>query len=303
MMKKIALSWTLSLGLLPIVFAQTNSSLKLWYQQPAREWVEALPIGNGRIGAMVYGDPQNEKIQLNESTVWAGQPNRNDNPEAREALPEVRRLVFEGKYKEAQELVNKKFISKTSHGMPYQTVGNLYLHFPGHENYSNYYRELDIEKAIVTTRYAIEGVNYETKIFSSFPDQVIIARLTGDKPGSINFSASMSRPSGIKVFTKGDNEIILSGVTGDHDRVEGKVVFQAMVRIVTTGGRVSANDTALFVTSANAATIYISISSNFKSYNDIGADATQRCSAYLEKAVRKNYDQSLKQHVSDYQRY
>ena len=303
MMKKIALSWTLSLGLPAIAFAQNNSSLKLWYQRPAREWVEALPIGNGRIGAMVYGDPQNEKIQLNESTVWAGQPNRNDNPDAKNELPEVRRLVFEGKYKEAQELVNKKFISKTSHGMPYQTVGNLHLHFPGHENYSNYYRELDIEKAIVTTRYAIEAINYETKILSSFPDQVIIARLTADKPGSINFSATMSRPSKVDVFTERDNELILSGVTGDHDKVKGKVVFQARVKIVLAGGKVSANDNALLVTSADTATIYISIASNFKNYNDISADAARRCTAYLERALRKNYDQSLKQHVSDYQRY
>ena len=302
-MKKIALFWALSLGLPPLAFPQTKSSLKLWYQQPAREWVEALPIGNGRLGAMVYGNPLNEKIQLNESSVWAGQPNRNDNPDAKEALPEVRRLVFEGKFKDAQELANKKFISKTSHGMPYQTVGNLHLHFQGHENYSNYFRELDIEKAIVTTRYTIQGVNYETKIFASFPDQVIIARLKADKPGSINFSASMSRPSKVKIFTKGDNELILTGVTGDHDRVEGKVIFQAKVKIVTTGGKVSANDTALLISKADAATIYISIASNFKNYNDISANAAQRCNAYLENALRKNYEQSLKQHVSDYQRY
>ena len=141
-----------------IATAQNNSSLKLWYKQPANEWVEALPIGNGRLGAMVYGDPRKERLQLNENTVWAGQPNRNDNPDAKEA--EVRKLNVEGKYKEAQDLVNKKFISKTSHGMPYQTVGNLTLHFASHEAYSNYYRELDIEKAIVTTRYTQQGVNY-----------------------------------------------------------------------------------------------------------------------------------------------
>ena len=153
MMKKITLSWAFSIGLLATGAAQAKSSLKLWYKQPATEWVEALPIGNGRLGAMVYGDPWKERLQLNENTVWAGQPNRNDNPDAKTALPEVRKLIFEGKYKEAQDLVNKKFISKTSHGMPYQTVGNLNLLFPGHETYSDYYRELDIEKAVVTTRY------------------------------------------------------------------------------------------------------------------------------------------------------
>ena len=167
--------------------AQTDNSLKLWYTHPAKQWVEALPVGNGRLGAMVFGDPFKEVIQLNENTVWAGQPNRNDNPDAKEALPEVRKLIFEGKYKEAQDLVNQKFISKTSQGMPYQTVGNLKLLFPGHENYSKYYRELDIEKAVVSTRYLLNGVNYKTTVFSSFPDQVIIFRISADKPGSINF--------------------------------------------------------------------------------------------------------------------
>ena len=141
-----------------IVSAQSDTLLRLWYNHPANQWVEALPIGNGRLGAMVYGDPYKEKIQLNEITVWAGQPNRNDNPDARKALPEVRRLVFEGKYKEAQDLVNQKFISKISNGMPYQTVGELNLLFPGHEGYSDYFRELDINKAVETTRYTAEGV-------------------------------------------------------------------------------------------------------------------------------------------------
>jgi alpha-L-fucosidase 2 len=127
--------------------AQSDSLLKLWYNHPARRWVEALPVGNGRLGAMIYGDPSNEIVQLNENTVWAGQPNRNDNSDAKEALPQVRKLIFEGKYKEAQDLVNQKFISKISHGMPYQTVGDLHLIYPGHEKYSDYYRELDIEKA------------------------------------------------------------------------------------------------------------------------------------------------------------
>ncbi len=181
--------------------AQSDTNLKLWYLHPAKQWVEALPVGNGRLGAMVYGDPVNEVIQLNENTVWAGQPYRNDNPDAREALPEVRKLIFEGKYKQAQDLINQKFISKISSGMPYQTVGNLKLRFPGHENYSNYYRELDIEKAVVSSHYTQNGVNFKTTVFSSFPDQVIIMRISADKPGSVSFSASMDRPSKVDLST------------------------------------------------------------------------------------------------------
>ena len=130
----------ISLALTINITAQNNTQLKLWYTNPAKVWVEALPVGNGRLGAMVYGDPVKEVIQLNENTVWAGQPYRNDNPSAKESLPEVRKLIFEGKYKEAQDLINQKFINKISQGMPYQTVGNLKLSFPGHENYSGYYR-------------------------------------------------------------------------------------------------------------------------------------------------------------------
>lgn len=113
-----------------LVKAQEGSSLKLWYDRPAGQWVEALPVGNGRLGAMIYGDPCQETWQLNENTVWAGQPNRNDNPDAREVLTEVRKLVFEQKCNEAQALIDQKFISKTSHGMPYQAVGNLKIFSP-----------------------------------------------------------------------------------------------------------------------------------------------------------------------------
>ena len=268
--------------------AQTSNLLKLWYRHPARLWVEALPVGNGRLGAMVYGDPYEEKIQLNENTVWAGQPNRNDNPEAREALPQVRKLIFEGRYKEAQDLVNQKFISKVSNGMPYQTVGDLHLMFPGHEDYSDYYRELDIAKAVQTTRYTALGVHYETKVFASFVGQVIIVRMTADKSGSINFTATMDRPASFAISTKGNSELILSGVTSDRDSIKGKVRFQAHVKILVEGGSVSAADTALSVNDADTATIYISIASSFKKYDDISADAGARADQYLQNALKRS---------------
>ena len=286
-----------------IVSAQSDTLLRLWYNHPANQWVEALPIGNGRLGAMVYGDPYKEKIQLNEITVWAGQPNRNDNPDARKALPEVRRLVFEGKYKEAQDLVNQKFISKISNGMPYQTVGELNLLFPGHEGYSDYFRELDINKAVETTRYTAEGVKYESTVFASFPDQVIIVRITADKPGSISFFATMERPSKVDIVTKGRNELIMTGITGDCDSVKGKVRFQAQAKILTEGGSVVAADTALSVIHADVATIYVSIASSFRNYNDISADAGARAESYLRNAVKRSYDEALHDHIAAYQKY
>jgi len=293
----------LSLCAIQDISAQQSNALKLWYRQPAKQWVEALPVGNGRLGAMIYGDPYKEKIQLNENTVWAGQPNRNDNPDAREALPHVRKLIFEGKYKEAQDLVNQKFISRVSNGMPYQTVGDLHLVFPGHEHYSDYYRELDISKAVEMTRYTADGVRYESNVFASFPDQVIIVRMTADKPGSINFSAAMDRPASVTISTKGNNELILSGVTSDRDSIKGNVQFQAHLKILVEGGSVSAADTALSVTHADAATIYVSIASSFKNYDDISADAGARADQYLQNALKKKYEEALRDNIAAYQKY
>ncbi len=291
------------LGIISNGRAQSDSLLRLWYNQPARVWTEALPVGNGRLGAMVYGDPCREVIQLNENTVWAGEPNRNDNPDAKGALEAVRKLVFEGRYREAQELVNSKFISITSHGMPYQTVGNLRLSFPDHENYTHYHRELDIEKATVSTRYRLNGVNYCMRVFASFPDQVIIARISADNPGSVSFSASLDRPSRVSVCTRGNNEMILSGITNDFESVKGKVKFEASVKIVTAGGRVSASDTAVHVTGADVATLYISIASNFTNYKELSADATEKADAFLQDALKKEYDRALEDHIADYQGY
>ena len=286
-----------------VLHAQSNTLLKLWYNQPAKQWVEALPIGNGRLGAMVFGDPCKEEIQLNENTVWAGQPNRNDNPEAKEALPEVRKLIFRGKYKEAQDLVNQKFISRISQGMPYQTVGNLNLSFPGHQNFTNYYRELNIETAVTSTRYDVDGVTYKSEAFASYPDQVIIFQITASEPGKINFTASMNRPAPVDISTEGNDKLIMFGITGDCDSVKGAVKFQAQIKIETEGGSVSATDSSLIVNNANSATLYISIASSFKNYSNIGTNAGERANAYLQNALKKNYEQALRDHIADYQHY
>src|SRR5919199_2701494 len=165
-------------------FSQTKPSLKLWYNKPAAQvWENALPIGNGRLGAMVYGNVAQETIQLNEHTVWSGSPNRNDNPDALAALPEIRQLIFDGKQKEAEQLANKAIITKKAHGQMFQPVGNLHLTFVGHDKYSNYYRDLDIERAVAKTTYTVDGVTYTREVFASFPDRVLVMHLTASKPG------------------------------------------------------------------------------------------------------------------------
>jgi alpha-L-fucosidase 2 len=296
--------WILILALVYEANSQ-NNSLKLWYEQPAKQWVEALPVGNGRLGAMIYGDPVNEVIQLNEETLWAGSPNRNDNPDAKGSLDEVRQMIFDGKYKEAQDLVNQNFITKASHGMPYQTVGNLKLTFPGHENFTNYYRELDLEKAIASSRYESNGVKYETSVFSSFPDQVIVVQIKANKPGSITFTASMDRPkpSVVNVSANADNELIMSGITSEFEKMPGSVKFEAKVKIVAKGGKVTASESSLNVARSDVVTLYISIATNFVNYHDVSANANERANAYLQKALEKKYDQAFKDHVADFQRY
>jgi len=290
---------------LQLTMAQQSGKLTLWYDKPAKQWVEALPVGNGRLGAMVFGDPSNEVIQLNENTLWAGSPNRNDNPDAKAALPEVRKLIFDGKYKEAQDLVNKSIITKKSHGMTYQTAGNLKLTFPGHENFSNYYRELDLEEAIASSRYESNGVKYETSVFSSFPDQVIVAKIKADKPGSISFSATMDRPkpSVVNVTANGNNELIMSGITSEFEKVPGSIKFEAKVKVVTKGGKVTASEGTLNVSNADEVTLYISIATNFVNYHDVSANEEERVNGYLQKALKRNYDQILKDHVADFQKY
>ncbi|MBD8489448.1 glycoside hydrolase family 95 protein [Echinicola sp. CAU 1574] len=280
----------------------SDAHLRLWYDEPAEQWVEALPVGNGRLGAMVFGDPNKETIQLNENTLYAGQPYRNDKPKAKEALTEARKLIFEGKYDEAQGLIDQKFFSGVN-GMPYQTLGNLRLDFQGGEPTSDYYRELDLETAIASTRYKKGGVNYETKVLSSFPDQVIVAQITADKAGAIQFSATMDRPEQFDLHTNGNDELILTGTSSDHEGIKGAVEFEAQVKIVSEGGEITANDKTLEVSGADMATLYISMASNFENYQDISGDAAAKANAYLEKAISKGFEDILNDHVADYQQY
>lgn len=282
--------------------AQPRNDLSLWYDEPAEsEWVRALPVGNGRLGAMVNGNPANERIQLNENTVWAGSPYRNDSPAAREALPKVRQLIFEGKHATAQKLANKTFFSGPF-GMPYQPVGDLVLHFPGHGNYEQYYRDLNLETAVATTKYSHDGVHYTREVFASAPDQVVVIHLTASEPGSITFSASLESPQRSKVVVN-DHQLVLNGQTGDHEGVPGKVRFQSITDIETAGGTISGGDSTLKVQNADEVTLRISTGTNFKRYNNLGADPEKRAQNYLRSANRKSYADLLKAHQTDYQSY
>ncbi|WP_241558449.1 glycosyl hydrolase family 95 catalytic domain-containing protein [Paracnuella aquatica] len=285
--------------------AQPKQPLKLWYKQPSgRVWENALPIGNGRMGAMIYGNVEKELIQLNEHTVWSGGPNRNDNPLALDSLALVRQLIFDGKQKEAERLANRVIITKKSHGQKFEPIGSLQLAFEGHENFSDYRRELDIERAVATTTYTANGVTYTRQAIASFPDRVVVMRLSANKAGSLSFGATFATPQKrATIATTPAKELTISGITSDHESVKGMVQYKGIVRMKLEGGTLTANDTALMVRGANAVTIYISAATNFINYSDLGGDADKRAADFLNKAYAKSFAAMLPTHVAGYQKY
>jgi alpha-L-fucosidase 2 len=282
-----------------------KASFKLWYNQPSGKiWENALPVGNGRLGAMVYGNVTMETIQLNEHTVWSGGPNRNDNPQALDSLEAIRRLVFEGRRKEAETLANKVIVSKKSHGQMFQPVGDLRLRFEGHENYDNFYRELDIEKAVAKTTYRVAGVTYTRQVLASFPDRVIVVQLTASKPGSLSFEAGFAAalPNTIVKATTA-KQLTIAGTTVSHETVPGMVKYQGIAHLKQQGGSSSATDSSILVKNADAVTIYISVATNFNNYHDVSGNQQERAAAYLSKAIAKPWSAILQAHISAYQKF
>ena len=298
-MKKI------KIGLLTIILigvAEISANdLHLWYKEPASQWVEALPLGNSRLGAMVFGGVQKDEIQMNEETIWGGGPHDNNSTEALAALPEIRKMIFEGKNKEAEILTDAKIKSTTKQGMPYQTAGSLFLTFQGQEKAMDYYRELNLQTAVATTRYKVDGVTYTREYFSSFADNVIVIRLTADKKGALTFSASYTSPLKNEISSI-DNKLLMRQSGSDHEGVKGAIRAESQTQIKTEGGEVKMEKDRIDVIGATSAIIYVSIATNFVNYQDVSADEGKRAAAYLEKALKKNFPQLLENHISIYKK-
>ncbi|WP_244877243.1 glycoside hydrolase family 95 protein [Bacteroides graminisolvens] len=276
---------------------------KLWYDKPAAVWTEALPLGNGRLGAMVFGTPGVEQIQLNEETIWAGRPNNNANPDALEYIPKVRELVFAGKYLEAQTLATEKVMAKTNSGMPYQTFGDLRISFPGHTRYTDYYRELSLDSARTVVRYKVDGVTYRRETITSFTSQVVMVRLTADKPGMITCNALLTTPHQDPVIASDGNCVTLSGVSSWHEGLKGKVLFQGRLTATTQGGKVSCQDGTLSVEGADEAVLYVSIATNFNNYKNIDGNEVERSKDFLDKALKRSYADDVKAHVAYFRQF
>lgn len=283
--------------------ATSKETYKLWYDRPAQVWTEALPLGNGRLGAMVYGNPGVEQIQLNEETIWAGRPNNNANPNALEYIPKVRQLVFEGKYLEAQTLATEKVMAKTNSGMPYQSFGDLRISFPGHTRYEDFYRELSLDSARAVVTYRVDGVNYRREVLTSFSDQVVMVRLTADVPGKITCNAVLTSPHQDVMIETEKNVVSLSGVSSWHEGLKGKVEFQGRLAANAKGGKVACADGVVSVENADEAILYVSIATNFNDYKDITGNQVERANGYLEKAMTKDFHSSKAEHLSIYKKY
>lgn len=285
----------LSMLLLSLTGCNTmpKPDLKLWYEQPASRWEEALPLGNGHLGAMWYADPQHDELQLNDETVWGGSPHNNVNPLAAEHLDEIRQLIFDGKNEQAEALCGQYVSAQQANGMPYQTVGSLRLDFglpKGTEQqgdtigYTDYTRELNISKAVAKCTFEAGGVRFTREVFTSFTDDAVIVRLSANKKHSITFTATYTTPMrGTTCTADADaSTLTLRGKGSSHEGVEGKIRFTAISRIVARGASVTAEgDDKLAVNKADEVYIIISSGTNFKNYRDVTANADSMAEAPL----------------------
>jgi alpha-L-fucosidase 2 len=302
-----------------------SSALSLWYREPAAdrpltgprptgqaataEWVRALPVGNGRLGAMVFGGVVHERLQLNEDTLWAGRPYDPVNPDAKDALPDVRRLLAARQYTEAARLVSQKVMAKPLAQMPYQTVGDVSLTFPGTALVENYRRDLDLATATAHVSYTAGGVTFSREVFASAPDQVIVVRLTANRPGQISFEATMATPQRATVEATADGDVVMRGMNGDGRGatadgrpMTGALRFEARVRVLPTGGTRTATGGTIAVRGADSVTMLIAAATSYRNYEDVGGDPAARVAASLDRAAGKPIDALRAAHVGDYQR-
>ncbi len=291
----------------------------LWYKQPASVWTEALPVGNGRLGAMVFGGIQQERLQLNEDTLWSGAPSNWNNPEASKALPEIRRLVLEeAAYKQADAECKKM---QGTYNESYVPAGDLLLTMDSATGATGYRRELDLDTAIATTSFTASGSTFRREVFSSAVDQVIVVRLESSIPGRLDFTSSLESPLHSSVTSERHDMLRLSGKAPSHvvpnyvkndppisySEVEGKGMrYECWARLIPEGGKVSEAGKGLNVEGATAVTILLTIATGFRSFDQEptlpAADIATVCRQRLEVAAKKSYGQLRSDHVRDHRR-
>jgi alpha-L-fucosidase 2 len=296
-------AWVLWLGM--TLVAPAAEPLRLWYRQPAAEWVEALPVGNGRIGAMVFGGTTKERIQFNESTLWAGEPRDYSHLGASNYLATIRQLLFEGRQKEAEEIAMKEFMSVPLRQMPYQPLADLRLEFPGHEIATDYRRELDLDTAVVRTSYRVGMVRFERETIASAPDQVLATHIAADLRGQVSFSVGFDCPHTNSAIAKGGRgELILTGQLSDFHNVLiiHPLRFEARLQVRTEGGKVTVEGHRIRVTGANSATLVLAAATSFKNFLVTNDDPARKCANTLAGVKGKDWADLRAAQTADHQR-
>ena len=276
-------------------------SLSLWYRQPATSWTEALPVGNGRLGAMIFGGVKSERLQLNEKSMGSGTHQDADNAEGPQALPEIRRLLFDRKYDQAQELSQQKLTSKsgsaggngakTAYGS-YQTLGDLLLDFDHPEKVLDYRRVLDLSTATAVTSYRIDEVTFTREVFTSHPDQCLIVRLSADHPGNVSLKIRLTRPERFTTKSSGTDELLMTGQLDNS--IDGKgITYAARVKVILQAGNITASEDSLTIQRADAVTLLLNAATDYRSPAAPKVD--------LNEAATHDYNDLHARHVGDYQ--
>jgi len=293
--------------------AGQTSPLTLYYTNAAVKWTEALPIGNGRLGAMIFGGVQREHLQLNEATLWGGGPYDPSNPKALAALPIARKLVFDGKYDEASQLIGSDMLATPVREMPYETLGDLYLDFNTNMVPDNYRRDLDLDTAVASVSYTVNSVHFKREIFSSPVDQVIVIRLTADQPGQISFTAGMATPQKVQMSTEvvphfrsggatNAATLVMRGVNGEAQKIKGALKFQARVQVMPLHGSTTVAADKISVANADSVTLLIAAATSYKNYHDVTGNPEVITKGQLAEAAQRSFDSMLAAHVTAHQK-
>ena len=292
-------------------FFATAQNLTLSYEEPATQWSEALPIGNGRMGAMVFGDPAQERVQMAEETLWTGGPHNYDNPEAFSHLATVRELIRKGEYESAETLA-EKMVGKPLYQAAYQPMGDLLLTFPEDQEVTGYRRELDLENAMAKVSYQVGEANFKRTVFASYPDDAIVVQLECDQPGKLTFDVDLTSPHPIKTKAEKVNLLIEGQVSPRKESPEGgsrKLIaawdqpgtkFAAQAKVLANGGEVISEGQKISVKSANSVTIILTGATSFVHYDDVSGDSLVKLEESLAKSEGKSFEELLKSHREDY---
>jgi alpha-L-fucosidase 2 len=290
-----------------------NPATLSWYNTPAKKWEDALPVGNGRLGAMVFGKNGEERIQLNEETYWSGGPYSTVMKGGYKVLPEIQKLVFEEKYLAAHNLFGRNLMGYPVEQQKYQSLANLHLFFKNQDSITDYKRWLNLENGITSVSYKSNGITYQRDVFASAPDQVIVVRVTADKPNSISVKANLRGVRNqahsnyatdyFRMDAYGRDGLVLTGKSADYMGIVGKLKYEARIKAVPEGGTINTEGVDLNIENANAVTLYFAAATNFVNYKDVSANQHLRVDAYFKKIESKSYNTILEAALGDYKKY